>query len=243
MVSRGNCNMPRDETHPIEHDENGLPVSRLYGDHFYSRHDGQAETRHVFLNGNSLPDRWAGKAYFSVAELGFGTGLNFLELWQLWRKTRPFAAQLSFTSFEAHPLHLDQMRADLDRWQGLAPLAERLLHALPSRWPPAGSERPIRLDRQTQIMIVVGDAGETVPAWPGRADCWFLDGFAPSKNPGMWTAELMRAVHDRTARGGTFATYTAAGHVRRNLADAGFSVQKRVGFAGKREMLVGRKAG
>ncbi len=229
--------------HPLEWDDDGHPVSGLFGDLFHSRTDGQAKTRHVFLAGNSLPARWTARPYFSIAELGFGTGLNFLETWRSWRATRPFAGQMSFTSFEAFPLSLDQMRRALSRWNELARLAERLLDALPSTWPPVGEERPVRLDRQTQLTIVLGDARETVPAWPGKADCWYLDGFAPARNPQMWNEELMKAVARRTAPGGTFATYTASGFVRRSLEAAGFAVEKRKGFGGKREMMAGVRRG
>ncbi len=225
--------------HPLEWNEDGHPVSTLFGDLFHSRHDGQAESRHVFLAGNGLPERWAARPYFSIAELGFGTGLNFLETWRTWRATRPFAAQLSFASFEAFPLTLDQMRRALGRWPDLAQLAERLLDALPSSWPPAGEERPVRLDRQTQLVVVIGDARETVPQWPGKADAWYLDGFAPRQNPEMWNQDLMKAVARATTPNGTLATYTAAGFVRRNLEAARFTVEKRAGFGGKREMLAG----
>ena len=106
---------------------------------------------------------------------------------------------------------------------------------------PQGEERPVRLDRQTQLTVVVGDARETVPAWPGEADAWYLDGFAPARNPEMWSEGLMKAVAQHTAPDGTFATYAAAGFVRRNLTAAGFAVEKRRGFGGKREMLAGIK--
>lgn len=227
------------QIHPLTWDADGQPVSALFDDPFCSRTDGAGETRHVFLKGNGLPGAWATSAYFSIAELGFGTGLNFLETWAAWRATRPFASQMSFTSFEAYPLSPEQMATALKQWPHLGELAERLLSVLPSEWPPHGEERPIRLDRQTQLMIVIGDARETVPQWPGRANAWYLDGFSPAKNPEMWNEDLMQAVHDKTVPGGGFATYTAAGFVRRNLQAAGFKVQTVQGFGTKREMLTG----
>ena len=217
--------------------KDGTPVSTLFDDPYFSLADGLAETRHTFLDGNDLPARF--RPGFHIAELGFGTGLNFLETWAAWRATRPFAAQLSFTSFEAYPLSADQMARALKRWPHLAELAERLLSVLPSEWPPHGEERPIRLDRQTQLMIVIGDARETVAQWPGRANAWYLDGFSPAKNPEMWNEALMQTVHDKTVPGGGFATYTAAGFVRRNLQAAGFKVQTVAGFGTKRDMLTG----
>ncbi|PHP68104.1 hypothetical protein CSC94_05445 [Zhengella mangrovi] len=229
------------EIHPLTWDADGQPISVLFDDPFCSRSDGPGETRHVFLKGNRLPEAWATAPYFSIAELGFGTGLNFLETWSRWRATRPFAAQLSFTSFEAYPLSPDQITRALKRWPHLSELSERMLSVLPSDWPPHGEERPIRLDRQTQLMIVIGDARETVAGWPGRANAWYLDGFSPAKNPEMWNEALMQAVHDKTVPGGTFATYTAAGFVRRNLQAAGFRVQTIDGFGTKRDMLTGER--
>ena len=99
-----------------------------------------------------------------------------------------------------------------------------------------------QIDGQTGLTVVVGDALDGVRRWNGAADGWYLDGFAPSKNPDMWSAELMQAVAGRTKPGGTFASYTAAGWVRRNLQAAGFAVEKCPGHAGKREMIRGVKA-
>lgn len=230
------------DKHVMHLDEAGNAVSDLFDDPFHSVSDGQAETRHVFLAANGLPERWALRPYFSIAELGFGTGLNFLETWRIWRETRPYSGQLSFTSFEAFPLSTDQMQNALARFPELAGLAERLFDALPSRWPPEGEERPVRVDRQTQLMVVIGDARKTVADWPGSADAWYLDGFSPAKNPEMWEPHLLDTVCRKTARGGTFATYTAAGDVRRALSAAGFTVEKQPGFGTKRDMLAGRKA-
>lgn len=229
------------EKHPLDWDDQGNPVSRLFDDPFHARADGAGETRHVFLDGNGLPRRWSAAPYFSVAELGFGTALNFLETWRLWRATRPFAGQLSFTTFEAFPLTPDQIAKALKPFPELALLAERLLPVLPPAWPAQGEERPVRLDRQTQLTIIIGDARETVPAWPGQADAWFLDGFSPAKNPEMWDEVLMQAVWNKTAPGGTFATYAAAGFVKRNLANAGFLVETTRGFGSKREMVRGER--
>lgn len=230
------------DIHPVTWDENGQPVSALFDDPFFSRTDGPGETRHVFLEGNGLPERWITRPYFSIAELGFGTGLNLLETWAAWRATRPFAGQLSYTTFEGFPLTLDQLGKAMAHWPHLAELADRLLSVLPSEWPPRGEERPIRIDRQTQITVVIGDARETVATWPGRADAWYLDGFSPAKNPDMWDAALLQTVHGKTTPGGSFATYAAAGFVRRNLQAAGFRTETVQGFGTKREMLRGRRS-
>lgn len=90
--------------------------------------------------------------------------------------------------------------------------------------------------------MVSGLAAEMLPRWDGAADAWFLDGFAPARNPELWTADLMAEVARHTAPGGTVATYTAAGHVRRALADAGFEVTRLPGYGRKRHMTAGRLA-
>ncbi|WP_298429918.1 tRNA (5-methylaminomethyl-2-thiouridine)(34)-methyltransferase MnmD [uncultured Jannaschia sp.] len=201
------------------------PVAVAFGDPYFARADGPAETRHVFLGGNDLPARL--RAGFHVAELGFGTGLNAVVLDAAWHGP----GRIRMTSFEAFPMARDDMARALG--PDPSPAAEALLAA----WPAPRIALP-HLD----LEIVFGDARETVPAWKGTADAWFLDGFAPARNPEMWGPDLMRAVANRTAPAGTFATYTAAGHVRRALADAGFAVERVAGYGRKRHMTRGRLA-
>lgn len=217
-----------------------MPFSGRFGDHFYAREDGRAESAHVFIGHNGLPDRWFDGGNFTIAELGFGTGLNFLETWRQWIATRRPGAHLDLHSFEALPMRAADIRKAIGRWPDLLPLCDRLL----AHWPALTLEpTPWPLDEQTVLTVHVGDALGCVAAWDGVADAWYLDGFAPARNPDMWSADLMAAVFARTAPGGTFATYTAAGWVRRNLRDAGFIVEKHPGFAGKREMMAGYRPG
>jgi tRNA U34 5-methylaminomethyl-2-thiouridine-forming methyltransferase MnmC len=217
-------------------DADGVPVSTRFADRYHAA-DGLAEARHVFLAGNGLPAAWAGRGGFRIAELGFGTGLSVLAARALWRATRATRARgavLEVTSFEADPLSRAQIGRALARWPELDALAAELLAV----WPPAGGSLDFG---DTRLEVIVGDARETLPRWPGQADAWFLDGFAPARNPELWEPALLQAAHDRTAPGGGFATYTAAGHVRRALAAAGFAVTRRPGFPPKREMTVGRR--
>ncbi len=210
----------------------------MFDDTFHSRGNGQAETAYVFLDGNGLPERWANAAHFAIAELGFGTGLNFLETWRHWIAERSPSQQLVFTSFEAYPISADDMARALVPWETLKPLCEALisrwrdLQTLPALW---------RMDEQTRLQVIHGKAEVTLAHWDGLADAWYLDGFSPARNPDMWGPDLMQQVYDHTAANGSFATYTAAAQVRRNLQAAGFAVTIRKGFAGKREMLLGRK--
>lgn len=217
-----------------------MPYSTRFGDHFYSRADGRAESRHVFLNGNRLFDRLPEASRFTVGELGFGTGLNFVETWRLWKASRRPTGCLRFISFELFPLTAAEMRRALSAW----PEIREETRALTEAWPeePAGSV-VLRVDGQTSLEVRIGEAAAGVTAMTGEADAWFLDGFAPARNPGMWTPELLGRIFRRTVAGGSFATYTAAGHVRRALIAAGFRVERRPGHGDKREMLAGFRRG
>ena len=203
-----------------------VPVSRLHDDPYYSIDDGLAESRYVFLDGNGLPGRF--RDGFQIAELGFGTGLNALMAWEAWDEAG-CPGPLRFTSFEAYPLSAEDMARALRPFEGLAERAAALTAAWPFRSATLGS---------LELVVMEGMAAETLPMWEGAADAWFLDGFAPAKNPDLWTAHLMQAVAEHGAPGSTLATYTAAGHVRRSLEAAGYKVERRSGFHGKRHMTV-----
>lgn len=213
----------------IEWRDGGVPVSTVFGDPYYSVEDGLAETRHVFLTGNDLPARFA--PGFGIAELGFGTGLNLLTAWRAWLDSGA-PGPLRFTSFERFPMTAAQMAQSLAAFPDLAPLAQPLLVA----W--ARGQTRIAADGLI-AEVILGDARATLPAWAGCADAWFLDGFAPARNPQLWQPDLMAQVARHTAPGGSFATYTAAGHVRRALAEAGFAVTRCTGFGRKRHMSTG----
>lgn len=203
--------------------EGAIPVSRRFDDPYFSLSGGLEETRHVFLAGNDLPARL--RPGFHVAELGFGTGLNLLALAQV------APVPVRFTSFEAFPMSLDELARAHAAFPELAPLAGQLRAGWPQRRLSVGL---------VEAEIIEADARQALPGWDGRADAWFLDGFSPAKNPELWGEALMAEVARHTAPGGTFATYTAAGHVRRALAAAGFAVTRAPGFAGKRHMSCGR---
>ena len=233
--------MVDESVHSLAWEEGEVPVSERFDDTFYSRHDGRAEAAYVFLGGNALPQRFAEKERFVIAELGFGTGLNFLETWRQWIATRRSGQQLRFVSFEWYPLEASDMARALARWTELTPLASQLVEQWAQRTPESAAPCEWQMDQQTELCIVPGDAGVTLQQWDGAADAWYLDGFAPARNADMWGAELRRCVFQHTMPGGSFATYTAAGWVRRYLIGAGFAVEKHPGFAGKREMMRGVK--
>lgn len=210
--------------------EGTVPVSRRFADPYYSLEDGLAEARHVFLGGNGLPARF--RPGFAIAELGFGTGLNVLAAWEVWRATG-VEGPLTVTSFEAFPLSAREMEVSLAAFPELTELSGVLVEA----WH--------RGDRRVcgeglDLTVVEGDARATLAAWEGDADAWFLDGFAPARNPELWEPALLSEVARHTRPDGSAATYSAAGDVRRALAAAGFTVERRPGYGRKRHMTAAR---
>jgi tRNA 5-methylaminomethyl-2-thiouridine biosynthesis bifunctional protein len=223
----------------LERDAGGTPFSPQFQDVYHSTHGGLEQARHVFIAGNGLPGRWRSRDAFTIVETGFGLGLNFLATWDAWRKDPARPSRLHFISVENRPL------AAADLAHALAPFAEleALARALVRSWPPplAGFHR-IHFDAGNVILtLLLGEARELLPQLVARADAFFLDGFSPAKNPGIWSPEVVRELSRIAAPGATLATWTVAGGVRTALADAGFEVRKQEGFTGKREMLVGSR--
>ncbi|MEM8687751.1 MAG: tRNA (5-methylaminomethyl-2-thiouridine)(34)-methyltransferase MnmD [Pseudomonadota bacterium] len=224
--------------HPLSWSEGDVPFSERFADHFYSEADGRAETAYVFLQGNDLPQRWGMQSAFTIGELGFGTGLNFLETWRQWIAARCPNGRLTFVSFEGYPLAHSEMAIALARWPDLQPLAIRLL----GQWETLQMGlNSWQMDEQTRLIVIQAEVLEGMAAWDGQADAWYLDGFAPARNPEMWSEALMGAVARRARPGASFASYTSAGWVRRNLEAAGFEVERVPGFGRKRHMIRGTK--
>lgn len=231
-------------THPgTELDwHDGQPVSRRFGDVYFSRESGIAETRHVFLAGNRLRERWAGLppgGRFTIGETGFGTGLNFCAAWQLWERVAPPDGVLRYVSFERFPLAQDELVRALASWSELAPYA-RALAAQYTEFAP-GWHRFHFANSRVLLTLAVGDADAMLGELSGHCDAWFLDGFAPAKNPEMWTARLLGAIGAHSSAGASVATYSVAAAAREGLQAAGFRIDKAPGFGSKREMLVGSR--
>lgn len=232
----------------IHFNEENTPVSNQFDDVYFSNQDGLAETDYVFLQGNQLWERWISdkNAHFVIAETGFGTGLNFFAVTQLFRQFRqqyPNAPlkRLHFISFEKYPLKLTALQQAHSAYPQFAELSQQLQDYWQS--PIKGCYR-IHFD-ETTLDLWFGDVAENLPQLGDymneRIDAWFLDGFAPSKNPDMWNENLYRQMFRFTKPNGTFATFTAASAVRKGLIEAGFDVAKRKGFGKKRECLNGQK--
>lgn len=217
----------------------GAPRSKQFDDVYFSAEDGYAETRHVFIKGNNLPEGWRDRKNFTIAETGFGTGLNFLCAWRLFRETAP-GQRLEFISFEKYPLEAPEIKEALEHWRGRFP---EELEALIALYPKnhSGTHR-IEMGENVALTLIFGDVNEEFPKLNAQVDCWFLDGFKPATNPDMWTDIVFRNMARLSNPGATFATFTAAGAVKRGLAAAGFDVKKIQGFGRKRDMLVGVKS-
>lgn len=225
-----------------------VPVSRRFGDVYFSRENGLAETRHVFLQGNDLPQRLAQlspRQRFVVGETGFGTGLNLLALWQLWQQVRPDNdSQLHFVSLECFPLRRDDLSRALAQWPELSALSDLLLAQYPP--PLAGVHRLIFADERLTVDLCWGEARQVLADWqtPRPAGCpslqvsaWFLDGFAPSCNPELWQQSIVAPMVQLSGPGTTFASFSVAGVIKRSLREQGITVTRPAGFGRKREML------
>lgn len=229
-----NAFLPMPEFHV---DADGTARSVQFDDVYFSRHGGVAETEHVFLAGNGLPERWMERDSFTIGELGFGTGLNFLTSWRAFEASGA-PGRLHFLSLEKYPLTHAQLTQALAHQPGLAEYSAQLVAMYPLRLPGLH-----RMDfGRVSLTLGLGDAADLLPQTQAQVDAWFLDGFAPAKNPDMWDDTICAELARLSAPHATLASFTVAGAVRRGLEANGFTLQKIKGFGHKREMLSGRYA-
>ncbi|MCB1532982.1 MAG: tRNA (5-methylaminomethyl-2-thiouridine)(34)-methyltransferase MnmD [Alphaproteobacteria bacterium] len=218
----------------------GAPRSKEFDDVYFSAEDGLAETTHVFLDGNDLPGAWAQRDEFTIAETGFGTGLNFLAAWDLFERTARPDQCLEFVSFELYPLKREEIERYLAPW---GDFFKTILPVFLEKYPDdLNGVHTLDLNDRVRLTLHFGDVNEALPKLECQVDAWFLDGFKPSSNPEMWSDTVFENMARTSAPGATFATFTAAGFVRRGLQAAGFHVRKVPGFASKREMIRGSLA-
>ncbi len=243
MTARGTPWRPVPAAEPAW-DPRGNPFSPRFEDVYFNRDDGVAESRHTFLQASQLAQRWSrwAQPHFTIGELGFGTGLNFLLSWQLWRAQPAPRPDLHYLSIDKHPLHRDDLATALQRWPELTPLAQELLDVYPGLLP--GQHRVlldagrVRLDLhwQSADTALAGLAALGEPL----IDAWYLDGFAPTRNPDMWSENVLATTATLSRSNASVATFSSAGQVRRALQNAGFVVEKTPGYGRKRECLRGR---
>jgi tRNA 5-methylaminomethyl-2-thiouridine biosynthesis bifunctional protein len=213
--------------------QEGTPYSAAFGDVYHSAGGGPEQARHVFLAGNALPSRWAGRERFVVLETGFGFGLNFLATWQAWRRDPARCGRLHYVAIEKHPFSLQDLRTLHARYPEFTNEAAELR----SHWPmlvPGGH----RLGFENVVLTLFFADVKVARDLRVQADAFYLDGFAPAKNPDMWSPQLLRSLSRLAAPGATAATWSVAAPVRAALEATGFAVEKRAGFGHKREMLV-----
>jgi tRNA 5-methylaminomethyl-2-thiouridine biosynthesis bifunctional protein len=223
---------------PTAPDAGAIPFNEDYGDVYASRDGPYAQSLHVFLRGNDLPQRWQGRDQFVIVETGFGLGLNFLAAWQAWRSDPQRPRRLHFVSVEKHPVDAVTLR----RWAppAVASLAEQLVAAWPL--PMAGVHRREFEAGGVTLTLALGDAEEVLAQLVAGADAFFLDGFAPDRNPAMWSARVLKALARGAREGATLATWCTARTVRDGLVAAGFELALDAGFGHKRQMLRARFA-
>jgi tRNA 5-methylaminomethyl-2-thiouridine biosynthesis bifunctional protein len=223
--------------------DNGTPFSPRHDDIYHSAVGGLAQAQYVFLQGNGLPGRWQGRRLFTVLETGFGMGINFLMTWAAWRADPARCERLHFVSTEKHPF----IKADLLSAYAatvadasISGLGQTLADAWPMLVP--GTHRLEFEGGRVTLTLVFGDATETLPTLWLRADAFYLDGFAPAKNPELWTPAIFKGLARLAGEDATFSTYTSSGDVKRALTQTGFEYRKVEGFGWKRAMLAGRFA-
>lgn len=225
----------------LEFNAHGIPQSSIYDDVYHSADGGLEQARYVFIGGNRLHERWQGRKQFTILETGFGLGLNFLATWQAWHNDPQRCGRLHFVSVEKHPFHADDLRTLHARWGELSRYSAELRAA----WPPLtpGAHRILLDGGRVTLTVFFGDAVDLLPKIVVRADALYLDGFAPSKNPELWSPKLIRRLSRLCAEDATLATWSVATDVRNTLGDAGWTLEKRPGFGRKRDMLCGQLDG
>jgi len=228
----------------LDWDDQGRPRSRVFDDVYFSDQSGLDETRYVFLEQNRLAERFAALSAggrLVIGETGFGTGLNFLCAWQLFEQHAVAGARLHFVSVEKFPLSPADLQRALALWPDLKPFSDQLLkHYVAIH---QGFQRIVLDNGRVTLTLLIGDALEQLPQLDGQIDAWFLDGFAPAKNPEMWTAELFAELARLAAPGSTISTFTSTGWVRRLLNAAGFKMKRTPGIGHKWEILRGEFLG
>ncbi|WP_162902281.1 bifunctional tRNA (5-methylaminomethyl-2-thiouridine)(34)-methyltransferase MnmD/FAD-dependent 5-carboxymethylaminomethyl-2-thiouridine(34) oxidoreductase MnmC [Facilibium subflavum] len=222
----------------ISWQDSGEPYSTEFNDIYFSKDNGLKESQYIFLQHNNLAARFkdlkAG-AHFCIAETGFGTGLNFLATWQLWQQTADQHACLHYISSEKYPLNYQDIKKALALWPELNTLAKQLILHYPKSFYPGFID--LQVSENVSLTLLIGDSYESYRQLEASVDAWFLDGFAPSKNPQMWHDQLFKEIYRLSHSQTTLATFTAASQVRKSLQNAGFIVKKDKGYGYKREMI------
>jgi tRNA 5-methylaminomethyl-2-thiouridine biosynthesis bifunctional protein len=224
-------------------------VNEHYDDRYFDVVNAIEEAKHIYFQGSGIMDVFSaagpGRKEFRIGETGFGAGRLLIALMDFLDNCGIADIAVTYNSVELHPVTFERMASILG---GFRAEAGPLIDLLVGTYSRVEISRPgwhrIQLTRPfgtVTLNLWIGEALEMVHALTIPCDAWFLDGHGPKKNPSIWREELLLAIGDKTLPGGTIATYTVAGAVRRGLAAAGFSVGQRPGFGGKKSVLKGRK--
>lgn len=212
--------------------------SGLYDDIYFSSENGYAETMAVFVEPTELPERMASGKTVRVAELGFGSGLNFCATLAQFRQFAPANSRLYYFATEHAPLSPKDIDQILTIYPQIKDEAKDMIAHLPPRWP--GRHR-ITFDQGRVVLdLAYGDTLLSLSGASFLADAWFLDGFSPSRNPAMWQDDIFAHMARCSANDAICASFTAAGEVRRGLEKAGFEITRHDGFGHKRHRITGR---
>ena len=207
--------------------------SKSYNDIYFDKLNGPQETEHVYLNTNNLTKKFKNKQKFVIAEIGFGTGLNFILTWKLWKENRKTNGSLTYISFENAPLSKKDIKKVYKKFKKLDGYSSFLLKNIPAR---CKSTHRIFIKADNINLILIYDDITSLINFNFKADTWFLDGFSPKKNPLVWTDKLFKQLYNFTNLDGSLSTFSVAGHIRRGLLKAGFKVSKVSGYGNKKEI-------
>ena len=219
----------------------GVLRSKEFNDIYFSADNGVNESNHVYIEGNNLKQRLLNSQHFTISELGFGSGLNFLLTWKLFNKANAGKGYLDYISIEGFPLNKNLIRKVHSKFPELSKYSNQLLNSLPPLW--SGIHRIHLNDDKIRLTLVYEEVFEALQKSTFQSDAWFLDGFNPKTNKEMWDAKVLSEVFRLTKPSGTFSTFSSAGQVRRDLEKVGFKVKKIDGFGYKKEMTIGKKCG
>ncbi len=222
-------------TKPIKWISNNTPVSSIFDDIYFSTDNGLEESKVVFIDGIDAPQIWENKNNFTICELGFGTGLNLFNTMKFWIETTNSQQHLTYIATEKYPLEEDEIKKAV-YWPELKPYVDAFLPQYPS-------DLNILFDGRVTVKLLFGDSAKMLSEQKFMVDAWYLDGFAPRKNPDMWSGDIFSQIERLSHHGSRVATFTAAGFVRRALSEKGFRMSKRAGYGKKREMLGGEYEG
>ncbi len=220
----------------LNFNSDGIPCSALHDDPYFSLANPLEESQHVFLDSTNIPGRWK-NTHFTIAELGFGFGINFITTANAWIEQPRSNGQLHYISIEKYPVQPADLIKCYQQFNLSCSVTENLLKQYPL--PVVGFHRIELREHNITLTLIFGEAIDCLEQCGFEADAWYLDGFSPSKNEVLWSDGIAHHVHRLTQLDGTLSTYSAASEIRKSFTNAGFDIEKKPGYGKKREILIG----